>query len=120
QRRGVRHGLVVILFLVAAAAAVFAWDTNRQLLGIAFADHQAAARFDKLVQSIARFDAAQQTFDAARESEADWFARVQRLLAEIHAESAGLRTSAASAAAARTFADVSARVESAVARAEEN
>src|ERR1041384_3001009 len=103
QRRGFRHGLVVILFLAAAGAAAFAWSTDQQLSAVTTAEHIAATRFDKLVQSIARFDSTQQAFDPSREPEIDWFARVQRQLREIKTESQALRGSPASAAAARTF-----------------
>ncbi|HEV8396184.1 MAG TPA: GAF domain-containing protein [Vicinamibacterales bacterium] len=120
HRRALRHGLVVLLFVTAAGAAAFAWSVDRQLATIATAEHGADSRFDTLVQSIARFDATQQLFDPAREPEADWFARVRRLLAEIESQATGLRTSAASASAARTFDDITGRVVAAVAKAEEN
>ena len=120
QRRSLRYGLVVLLFAAAAGAAGFAWDVNRRLGDLTARDHAAAARFDALVQSIARFDAAQQTFDLARESEADWFGRVRRLLTRIESEASGLRGASESAAAARTFSDVTTRVVSAVQKAEEN
>jgi len=122
QRRSVRHGLVVLLLAAGASAAVYAWSADRQLRGIATAEHTAAARFDSLGQAIARFDTAQQTFDAARESETAWFVRVQRLLGLVQAEGERLHQAASpdAASAARTFTDVTARVASAVARAEEN
>jgi hypothetical protein len=120
HRRALRHGLVVLLFLAAAGAAAFAWSVDRQLGSITTAEHAADSRFDALVQSIARFDAAQQLFDPTREPETEWFARVKRLLAQIESQSAGLRTSAAAAAASRTLDDVTARVVAAVARAEDN
>jgi hypothetical protein len=120
HRRSLRYGLVALLFASAAGAGVFAWHIDRQLAGVIVAEHAASSRFDKLVQSIARFDAAQQTFDPAREAEADWFGRVRRLLARIRAEGAALHGSTASAAAARTFSDVTDRVATAVGRAEEN
>ena len=120
HRRGLRQTIVVVLFLAGAGAGAFAWSVDRQLGALVTSEHATSARFDKLVQSIARFDAAQQVFDANKESEAEWFVRVRRLLSQIRSEAGGLHTSPASAAAARTFADVSARVESAVARAEEN
>jgi hypothetical protein len=120
HRRSVRYGLVVLLFAAAAAAGAFAWAIDRQLTALVARDHAAAARFDGLVQSVARFDAAQQTFGPVRESESDWFTRVQRLLTRIQSESAGLHGSDATAAAARTFTDVTERVVSAVRRAEEN
>ena len=120
HRRAFRHGLVVLLFVAAAGAAAFAWSVDQQLAAIAAAEHRADSRFDTLVQSIARFDATQQLFDPAREPETDWFARVRRLLAQIESEATGLHTTAASSSAARTFDDITARVVSAVARAEEN
>jgi hypothetical protein len=120
QRRSLRHGLVMLLFLAAAGAAAFAWNVDRELGALGTAEHATSSRFDTLVQSIARFDAAQQTFDASRESEAEWFVRVRRLLAQIETEGTALHTSPGSAAAAQTFADVAARVVSAVKRAEEN
>jgi len=120
HRRALRHGLVVLLFVAAAGAAAFAWSVDQQLAAIAAAEHRADSRFDTLVQSIARFDATQQLFDPAREPETDWFARVRRLLAQIESEAKGLHTAAASSSAARTFDDITARVVSAVARAEEN
>ena len=120
HRRAFRHGLVVLLFVAAAGAAAFAWSVDQQLAAIAAAEHRADSRFDTLVQSIARFDATQQLFDPAREPETDWFARVRRLLAQIESEATGLHTAAASSSAARTFDDITARVVSAVARAEEN
>lgn len=120
HRRALRHGLVVLLFVAAAGAAAFAWSADQQLAAIAAAEHRADSRFDTLVQSIARFDATQQLYDPAREPETDWFARVRRLLTQIESEARGLHTSAASSAAARTFDDITARVVSAVARAEEN
>jgi len=120
HRRALRHGLVVLLFVTAAAAAAFAWSVDQQLAAIAAAEHRADSGFDTLVQSIARFDAAQQIFDPAREPQTDWFARVRRLLTQIESEAKGLHTSAISSSAARTFDDITARVVSAVARAEEN
>ena len=120
HRRSLRYSLVVLLFAAAAGAAGFAWTVDRQLAELTGRDHAAAARFDGLVQSIARFDAAQQTFDPARESESDWFLRVRRQLARIQSDAVALNGSAASAAAARTFSDVTTRVVSAVQRAEEN
>ena len=120
HRRALRHGLVVLLFVAAAGAAAFAWSVDQQLSAIAAAEHRGDSRFDTLVQSIARFDAAQQIFDPAREPETDWFARVRRLLTQIESEATGLHTSAVSSSAARTFDDITARVVSAVARAEEN
>ena len=120
HRRALRHGLVVLLFVAAAGAAAFAWSVDQQLAAIAAAEHRVDSRFDTLVQSIARFDAAQQLFDPAREPETDWFVRVRRLLGQIESEAKGLHTSAASSSAARTFDDITARVVSAVARAEEN
>jgi hypothetical protein len=120
HRRPLRVGLVVLLFLAAAGAAAFAWDVDRRLAALAAAEHAASSRFDTLVQSIARFDAAQQLFDPARESQTDWFARVRRLLTQIQTGARELHTSAASASAARTLDDVTTRVVSAVARAEEN
>ena len=83
HRRTLRHGLVVLLFLSAAGAAAFAWSVDRQLNAITAAEHSTSSRFDALVQSVARFDAAQQLFDPARESETEWFARVRRLLTQI-------------------------------------
>ena len=120
HRRSLRYGLVVLLFATTAGAAAFAWTADRELADLTAREHAAAARFDGLVLSIARFDAAQQTFDPARESEADWFVRVRRLLVRIQSETAGLHGSPESAAAARTFDDITARVASAVQRAEEN
>jgi hypothetical protein len=120
HRRSLRHGLVVLLFVTAAGAAAFVWSVDQQLAAIAAAEHRADSRFDTLVQSIARFDATQQLYDPAREPETDWFARVRRLLTQIESEAKGLHTSAASSAAARTFDDITARVVSAVAKAEEN
>ena len=120
HRRSLRHGLVVLLFLSAAGAAAFAWSVDRQLNTITTAEHSTSTRFDTLVQSIARFDAAQQLFDPAREPETEWFARVRRLLAQIQSQAQGLHSSGVSASAARTFDDIAARVASAVARAEEN
>ena len=121
HRRALRHGLVVLLFVAAAGASAFAWNVDRQLAALAATEHTVSSRFDALVQSVARFDAAQQQFDAAsREPETDWFARVKRLLSQIEAESKNLHSSAASASAARTFDDITGRVVSAVARAEEN
>ncbi len=122
HRRSVRHGLVVLLLATGASAAVYAWSADRQLRESAIAEHAAAARFDSLGQAIARFDTAQQTFDAGRESEEAWFVRVQRLLGQVQSEGARLRQAASpdAASAARTFADVTARVASAVARGEEN
>ena len=120
HRRSLRYSLVGLLFAAAAGAAGFAWTVDRQLAELTARDHAAAARFDGMVQSIARFDAAQQTFDPARESESDWFVRVRRLLARIQSEAAALHGSAATAAAARTFSDVTNRVVSAVQRAGEN
>ena len=120
HRRSLRYGLVVLLFAAAAGAAVFAWTVDRQLAALIAREHAAAARFDALVPSIARFDAAQQTFDPARESEAEWFVRVERLLTRIQSDAAAMHGSAASAAAAQTFSDVTAKVASAVKRAEEN
>ena len=120
HRRTVRHGLVVLLFLSAAGAAAFAWSVAQKLGAITTAEHSASSRFDALVQSVARFDAAQQLFDPARESETEWFARVRRLLTQIESQAKGLHSSPASASAGRTFDDITARVTSAVARAEEN
>lgn len=120
HRRSLRHGLVVLLFAAAAGAAAFAWNVDRQLTALRAAEHAASSHFDALVQSIARFDAAQQLFDPVRESETEWFARVRRLLGQIETQAKGLHTSAASVSAARAFDDVTARVVSAVARAEEN
>jgi hypothetical protein len=120
HRRSLRHGLVVLLFISAAGAAAFAWNVDQQLTALRASEHGASSRFDALVQSIARFDAAQQLFDPARESETEWFARVRRLLGQIETQAKGLHGSAASASAARAFDDVTARVVSAVARAEEN
>ena len=120
HRRTLRHGLVVLLFLSAAGAAAFAWSVDQQLNAITAAEHSTSSRFDALVQSVARFDAAQQLFDPARESETDWFARVRRLLTQIESQAQGLRSSAAAAPAARTFDDITTRVTSAVARAEDN
>jgi hypothetical protein len=120
HRRSLRHGLVVLLFISAAGAAAFAWNVDQQLTALRATEHTASSRFDALVQSIARFDAAQQLFDPARESETEWFARVRRLLGQIETQAKGLHSSAASGSAARAFDDVTARVVSAVARAEEN
>jgi hypothetical protein len=120
HRRSLRYGLVALLFVSAAAAGAFAWNVDRQLASLTSAEHTAASRFDALVQSIARFDAAQQTFDPAREAEADWFGRVRTLLGRIRSEGSALRGSAESAAAARTFSDITDRVVTAVGRAEEN
>ena len=120
HRRTLRHGLVVLLFLSAAGAAAFAWSVDQKLGAITTAEHSASSRFDALVQSVARFDAAQQLFDPARESETEWFARVRRLLTQIESQAKGLHSSPASASAGRTFDDITARVTSAVARAEEN
>jgi hypothetical protein len=120
HRRSLRHGLVVLLFAAAAGAGAFAWNLDRQLTALRAAEHAASSRFDTLVQSIARFDAAQQLFDPMRESEIEWFARVRRLLGQIETQAKGLHGSAASASAARAFDDVTARVVSAVARAEEH
>ena len=120
HRRSLRHSLVVLLFLSAAGAAAFAWSIGQQLATITTAEHSASTRFDTLVQSIARFDAAQQLFDPAREPGTEWFARVRRLLAQIQSQAQGLQSSGVSAPAARTFDDIAARVASAVARAEEN
>jgi hypothetical protein len=120
HRRTLRHGLVVLLFLSAAGAAAFAWNVDRQLGAITTAEHAASSRFDALVQSVARFDAAQQLFDPAREPGTEWFARVRRLLTQIESQAQGLHASPASVAAGRTFDDITARVTSAVARAEEN
>jgi hypothetical protein len=120
HRRSLRHGLVVLLFMAAAGAAAFAWTVDQQLTALRASEHVVSSRFDTLVQSIARFDAAQQLFDPARESETEWFARVRRLLTQIETQARGLHTSTSSASAARAFDDVTARVVSAVARAEEN
>ena len=120
HRRSLRHGLVALLFLAAAGAGAFAWSVDQQLAALAATEHAASTRFDTLVQSIARFDAAQQVYDPAREAGTEWFARVRRLLAQIESGAKGLHTSPASAAAARAFDDVTARVASAVAKAEEN
>ena len=120
HRRALRHGLVALLFVTAAGAAAFAWSVDQQLARITTAEHAASSRFDALVQSIARFDAAQQIFAPEREPETDWFVRVRRLLAQIESEAKGLHTSAASASAARAFDDITGRVASAVAKAEEN
>ena len=120
HRRTLRHGLVVLLFLSAAGAAAFAWGVDQRLNAITTAEHAASSRFDALVQSVARFDAAQQLFDPAREPETEWFARVRRLLTQIESQARGLHSSPASAPAGRTFDDITARVTSAVARAEEN
>ena len=128
HRRAVRHGLVVLLFLVAAGAGAFAWNVERQLSALSSLEHAASARFDTIVQSIARFDAVQQQFEPAREPESDtsrqpesdWVARVKRVLSQIQSESKSLHSSAVAGSAARTFDDVTGRVVSAVARAEEN
>jgi hypothetical protein len=120
HRRALRHGLVVLLFLAAAGAGASAWNVDRQLSALGATEHLVSSRFDALVQSIARFDATQQLFDPSREPETDWFARVKRLLSQIEAESKSLHSSAASSSAARTFDDITGRVVSAVARAEEN
>jgi hypothetical protein len=120
HRRSLRYGLVALLFASAAGVGAFAWNVDRQLAALTNAEHAAASRFDALVQSIARFDAAQQTFDPAREAEADWFGRVRKLLDRIRSEGSALRGSAESAAAARTFSDITDRVATAVGRAEEN
>ena len=120
HRRALRHGLVALLFVSAAGAAAFAWSVDQQLARITTAEHATSSRFDALVQSIARFDAAQQLFEPANEPETDWFARVRRLLAQIESEAKGLHSSAASASAARTFDDITGRVAAAVAKAEEN
>lgn len=120
HRRSLRYGLVVLLFAAAAGAAGLAWTIDRQLSALTAREHAAAARFDALVQSIARFDAAQQTFDSARESEAEWFVRVRRLLSRIQSESTALHGSPDSAAAATTFSDITSRVAGAVTKAEEN
>lgn len=120
HRRTLRHGLVVLLFLSAAGAGAFAWSVDQRLNAITTAEHSASSRFDALVQSVARFDAAQQLFDPAREPETEWFARVRRLLTQIESQAQGLHSSPASASAGRTFDDITARVTSAVARAEEN
>jgi hypothetical protein len=128
HRRTLRHGLVVVLFLAAAGAGAFAWNAGRQLSALGSVEHTTSARFDAIVQSIARFDAVQQQFepgraadgDTSRQPESDWFARVKRVLSQIESESKSLHSSAAAASAARTFDDVTGRVVSAVARAEEN
>lgn len=120
HRRTLRHGLVVLLFLSAAGAGAFAWGVDQQLNAITTAEHAASSRFDGLVQSVARFDAAQQLFDPGREPETQWFARVRRLLTQIESQAKGLHSSPASAPAGRTFDDITARVTSAVVRAEEN
>jgi hypothetical protein len=121
-RRSFRHGLVIALLVTAAGAALFASMVDRQLRTLAASEHAADARFDALVQTIARFDTTQQTFDPNRESEAEWFADLHRLLAQIQSDGAGLHQIAAAdtAAAARTFTAAAERVSSAVARAEEN
>jgi len=121
-RPSVRHGLVVLLLAAGAGAAIYAWSADRELRGIAIAEHATAARFDSLGQAIAKFDAAQQTFDGARESETEWFVRVQRLLGQVQSEGGRLHQAASpdAASAARTFTDVTGRVASAVARAEDN
>ena len=120
HQRSVRYGLVVLLFAAAAGAAGLAWTVDRQLGALTAREHAAAARFDVLVQTIARFDAAQQTFDPARESEAEWFVRVRRLLSRIQSESEALHGSPGSAAAATAFSDITSRVAGAVTKAEEN
>jgi len=120
HRRAIRYGLVVLLFVSAAGAAAFAWAVDQQLNAITTAEHSASSRFDALVQSVARFDAAQQLFDPAREPETEWFARVRRLLTRIASQAQELHSSPASAPAGRTFDDITTRVTSAVARAEEN
>jgi hypothetical protein len=128
HRRALRHGLVVLLFLAAAGAGAFAWNVDRQLTALSSAEHTTSTRFDAIVQSIARFDAVQQQFEPTREPdsetspqpESEWVARVKRVLSQIQSESKSLHSSAAAASAARTFDDITSRVVSAVARAEEN
>jgi hypothetical protein len=120
HRRSLRHGLVALLFVAAAGAAAFAWSVDRQLAALASTEHAASTRFDTLIQSIARFDAAQQVYDPSREAGTEWFARVRRLLVQIESGAKELHTSPASAAAARAFDDVTARVAAAVTKAEEN
>jgi len=128
HRRALRHGLVVLLFLAAAGAGAFGWYVERQLSALSAVEHTASAHFDTIVQAIARFDAVQQQFDAAREPaggtsrqpESDWVSRVKRVLTQIQSESKSLHASTAAASAARTFDDITGRVASAVARAEEN
>ena len=120
HRRSLRHGLVALLFLAAAGAGAFAWSVDQQLAALAARDHASSTRFDTLIQSIARFDAAQQIYDPAREAGTEWFGRVRRLLAQIESGAKGLHTSPPSAAAARAFDDVTARVAAAVSKAEEN
>jgi hypothetical protein len=120
HRRSLRHGLVALLFLAAAGAAALAWSIDRQLAALAATEHAASTRFDTLIQSIARFDAAQQVYDPSREAGTEWFARVRRLFAQVESGAKGLHTSPASAAAARAFDDVTARVAAAVTKAEEN
>jgi len=71
HRRAIRHSLVVLLFVTAAGAAAFAWSVDQQLNALGATEHTASTRFDALVQSIARFDAAQQLFDPAREPETE-------------------------------------------------
>jgi hypothetical protein len=120
HRRSLRHGLVVLLFLAAAGAAAFAWSVDQQLAALAATEHATSSRFDTLVQSITRFDAAQQVYDPAREPGTEWFARVRRLLGQIESGAKGLHSSPASESAARAFDDVAARVAAAVAKAEDN
>ena len=120
HRRALRHGLVVLLFVAAAGAAAFGWSVDQQISRLAAAGHTTSARFDALVQAIARFDAAQQLFEPGREPETDWLTRVRRLLTQIETDAKGLHGSQDSAPATRAFDDVTERVASAVATAEEN
>lgn len=120
HRRALRHGLVVLLFIAAAGAGAFAWSVDRQLAALATAGRTTSARFDALVQAIARFDAAQQLFEQGREPETDWLTRVRRLFTQIETDAKGLHGAAASSAAAAAFDDVAARVAEAVSKAEEN
>jgi hypothetical protein len=120
HRRALRHGLVALLFVAAAGAAAFAWSVDQQLSRLATTGRTTSSRFDALVQAIARFDAAQQLFEPGREPEADWLTRVRRLFTQIETDAKGLHGSTESAPAARAFDDVTERVASAVAKAEEN
>ena len=65
HRRALRHGLVALLFVTAAGAAAFAWSVDQQLARPSRPrSTRRRSRFDTLVQSIARFDAAQQRLRA--------------------------------------------------------
>jgi hypothetical protein len=120
HRRALRHGLVALLFVAAAGAAAFAWSVDQQLSRLAATERTTSSQFDTLVQTIARFDAAQQLFEPGREPEANWLTRVRRLVTQIETDAKGLHGAPESAAAARAFDDVAERVASAVTKAEEN